>query len=145
MPLSKKNLASQYYRKNNLFRRNVNAPGEFSSMADLAFLLLIFFIVTASFVLRQGVFLSLPTNAASVKVDAKNLLEVYPENQGYMVEGKVIQRPELLKIIEERKQRNKDTIMVIYMKPHIPYDRLVDTLSAAKEKKLHKISLKDYR
>ncbi len=145
MPLSKKNLASQYYRKNSMFRRNVDGLGEFASMADLAFLLLIFFIVTASFVLRQGVFLSLPTNAASVKVDAKNLLEVYPENQGYTVEGKIIQRSELLKLIGDRKQLNKDTIMVIYMRPNIPYDRLVDTLSAAKEKKLNKISLKDYK
>lgn len=141
--LDKKKTASLYYRRK---RSNIAERGGFfeaSSIGDLAFLLLIFFIVTSSFILRQGVFLSLPSDSASVKVDEKNLLSVYPETQGYTVEGKFLDREGLLAQIRERREQSRDTIMVIYMKPDVKYDRLVDTLSAAKEEKLKKISLKN--
>lgn len=139
----KNKTASLYYHKKKMDNSIKGGFFEASSIGDLAFLLLIFFIVTSSFILRQGVFLSLPSESASVKIDEKNLFSVYPENEGYTVEGKYLDRKEFLEQIRKRRKNIPDTIMVIYMKPNVKYDRLVDTLSAAKEEKLTKISLKN--
>lgn len=112
-------------------------------IADLSFNLLIFFIVTASFILRQGVFLSLPpVNAAAIKVEISQTIEIYPQNDGFIIEGKSVDRTQLLNFLSQKKANQKDLIAIIYMKPNIKYDRLVDTLSAIKESDLSKISLK---
>ncbi|MGQ9844172.1 MAG: ExbD/TolR family protein [Spirochaetota bacterium] len=112
-------------------------------IADLSFNLLIFFIVTASFIIRQGVFLSLPSlSAGTVKVEALQVIEIYPQNNGFIVEGKPLDRKQLLQYLALKKSQINEPISIIYMKPDIKYERLVDTLSAVRESGLSKISLK---
>ncbi len=113
-------------------------------IADLSFNLLIFFIiVTASFIIRQGVFLSLPSlTAGTVKVEASQVIEIYPQDNGFIVNGKKLERNELLKYLALRKSQTKEAVAIIHMKPLIKYERLVDTLSAIRESGLSKISLK---
>ena len=61
-------------------------PFDSSAIADLAFLLLIFFIVTSSFILRQGLFFSLPSRSSgSVRLDDKKIVEVVPGNDGLVL------------------------------------------------------------
>ena len=112
-------------------------------IADLSFNLLIFFIVTASFILRQGVFLSLPpVNAAAVKVEISQIIEIYPQNNGFIVQGQSLNRTQLLNYLSQKKAKQNSPVVIIYMQPNIKYDRLVDTLSAIKESDISKISLK---
>lgn len=112
-------------------------------IADLSFNLLIFFIVTASFIIRQGVFLSLPSlSAGTVKVEAKQVIEIYPQNNGFIVEGKPLDRKQLLQYLSLKKSQINEPISIVYMKSDIKYERLVDTLSAIRESGLSKISLK---
>jgi len=112
-------------------------------IADLSFNLLIFFIVTASFIIRQGVFLSLPSlSAGTVKVDAAQVIEIYPQNNDFIVEGKPLDRKQLLQYLALKKSQINEPISIIHMKPDIKYERLVDTLSAIRESGLSKISLK---
>ncbi|MEJ5360797.1 MAG: biopolymer transporter ExbD [Spirochaetota bacterium] len=112
-------------------------------IADLSFNLLIFFIVTASFIIRQGVFLTLPSlNAGTVKVEPSQVIEIYPQDNGFIVDGKVLGRKELLQYLTVRKSQTNESVSIIYMKPNIKYERLVDTLSAIRESGLSRISLK---
>ncbi|MCX8123905.1 MAG: biopolymer transporter ExbD [Spirochaetes bacterium] len=112
-------------------------------IADLSFNLLIFFIVTASFIIRQGVFLSLPSlSAGTVKVETSQVIEIYPQDNGFIVDGKILGRNQLLQYLAVRKSQTKEAVAIIYMKPEIRYERLVDTLSAIRESGLSKISLK---
>lgn len=117
-----------------------------SSVADLAFLLLIFFIVTSSFILRQGISFSLPSKTTgSEKVEDKLMFDIYPTNTGYKYEGAEISRKKLIRKLVYKKNRNTGTIVVIHMYPDIKYKRLVDTLSVAKECGITRVSLKDYK
>jgi biopolymer transport protein ExbD len=112
-------------------------------IADLSFNLLIFFIVTASFIIRQGVFLSLPSlSAGTVKVEPSQVIEIYPQDNGFIADGKVLSRKELLQYLSLRKSQTNEAVSIIYMKPSIKYERLVDTLSAIRESGLSRISLK---
>ncbi len=112
-------------------------------IADLSFNLLIFFIVTASFIMRQGVFLSLPSlSAGTVKVEPSQVIEIYPQDNGFIADGKTLGRKELLQYLTVRKMQTNEPVSIIYMKPTVKYERLVDTLSAIRESGLSRISLK---
>lgn len=117
---------------------------ESSSIGDMAFLLLIFFIVTGSFILRQGVFFSLPSqNASAIRVRESQLREVTPTSEGYLLEGRAVTRPELLRNLTTHFEKNgKDAIVLIRMDGALPYERMVDTVSAAREAGIQKVSLK---
>lgn len=135
----------QYFRKRKMIRRLEGAP-EFdsSSVGDLAFLLLIFFIVTSSFILRQGIFFSLPSKSAgSVKVKKKFLVDVYPKNDGYVVDGASIERDNLITDLQDRVKDSKNVIMIVHMAKDVRYERLVDALSVAEESGVKKVSLKN--
>ncbi len=131
-------------RKNReLFRKN-DGITDSSSMGDMAFLLLIFFIVTSSFILRQGIFFSLPSpKSGSVKLMDNQIIEVYPENAGFTVNGKNISREELITKMHMQKELHKDSVVIIKMKDNVRYERLVDTLSAARECRILRVSLKN--
>ena len=71
-------------------------PFEATSIGDLAFLLLIFFIVTGSFMLRQGIFFSLPSNTSgAVYVEPSNIINVQPATEGFIVDGVFVSREKL--------------------------------------------------
>ena len=113
-------------------------------MGDLAFLLLIFFIVTSSFILRQGIFLSLPSKSVgSKKIDKKNLINIYPTNRSFIVDGKELTRGNLIIKIKEKIKSNGRVIAIITMEPDVKYDRLVDALSVSKESGITQVSLKN--
>jgi len=119
-------------------------PFESSSVGDIAFLLLIYFIVTSSFILRQGIFFSLPSpDAGAIKVDQARIAEIIPSNNGYIYSGETVTRDQVKKVLAERKNKNANLIMVIKMRPGVKYEMLVDALSIARESGITDVSLKN--
>jgi biopolymer transport protein ExbD len=117
---------------------------ESTSIGDMAFLLLIFFIVTGSFVLRQGIFFSLPSKSASpVRVDESRIVETWPDNNGFIVEGKTFSRELFKEMMKERTAAVEQTVLIINMKENVRFERLVDTLSVAKESGVKNVSLRN--
>lgn len=120
-------------------------PFESSSVGDIAFLLLIYFIVTSSFILRQGIFFSLPSpNAGAVSVQPERIVEIIPENNGYLYRGEPVTRIQVKDILNKKKQDEKKIIMLIRMRPDVRYEMLVDALSIARETGITEVSVKDY-
>jgi len=114
------------------------------SIGDLAFLLLIFFIVTSSFILREGIFFSLPSNSGSaVRVDAKQIIDVYPENMGFRIDDKLMVREEALEKMKSHRESVDDAVIIIHMRDGIIYDRFIDTLSLAKETGIGRVSIRE--
>jgi len=119
---------------------------EFSaaSMSDIAFLLLIFFLVTTIFALEQGIPLVLPGKESSnVKVKRKNILEVkaYP-NGAVVVEDEQVPLARLRALVERRLAQNDKLIVVIQTHPDAEYGLMVDILDELKLAKCRRISLK---
>ena len=48
-----------------------------------------------------------------------------------------------MQMIVDHNKINPDTVLIIYMNPQVKYDRLVDTLSVAKETGMKRVSLKN--
>lgn len=114
------------------------------SIGDLAFLLLIFFIVTSSFILREGIFFSLPSkNGSAVRVDSKQILDVHPENTGFRINDRLMTRDEALEAFAAHKNSINDAVVIIHMKDGVIYERFIDTLSLAKETGIGRVSIRE--
>ncbi|MBN1500849.1 MAG: biopolymer transporter ExbD [Spirochaetes bacterium] len=114
-----------------------------TSIGDMAFLLLIFFIVTGSFMVRQGLFLSLPSKSAgSVHVSEDRIIEIIPNENSYTCDDEVLSSEQLAKKLNIKKGLTDDTVVLIRMQARIRYERMIDTLSIVKESGIKKISVK---
>ncbi len=113
-----------------------------TSMADISFLLLLFFIVTSSFLIREGIFFSLPEKGAAVRVEEENVIEVYPVEGGFRIGENLLDRRDFKERLVRSLAETPGKILVIRMGSEIRYDRLVDALGVAKETGMNRISLK---
>ena len=117
-----------------------------SPLIDVVFILLIFFIVTSSFLLRQGLFLSLPSKSAGAsKVETSQLLKITPTQEGFKLDEFDFTREEMLKELAERKAKaneDEELVALIFMNKEVRYDRLVDALSLVRESKIRKVSVR---
>jgi biopolymer transport protein ExbD len=128
-------------RKKRLFEHR---PIESVSIGDIAFLLLIFFIVTSSFILREGIFFSLPSrNSATVKLLDDQVAEVEPVGEGFRYRGKLMARNDFVKEMQSFIAKDAKRVLIIAMGSRVKYDRMVDTLSVARETGIRRVSIKN--
>lgn len=115
-----------------------------TSLGDIAFLLFIFFIVTSSFILREGIFLTLPPSRAQIMpLSQENVLEVVPQNEGFRVGNKILSRDALAEELRRFNKMGNDKVILIRMPLQVKYERLVDALSVAREVGIRKVSLQN--
>ncbi len=115
-----------------------------ASMSDIAFLLLIFFLVTTIFALEKGIPMVLPGNEASkTKVKRKNILEVLAHANGSItVEDGLVDIRNLRNLVERRLQENDKLIVVIKTHPDAEYGLMVDILDELKLAQARRVALK---
>ena len=104
-----------------------------ASMADIAFLLIIFFMTTSIFARDKGLKLVLPEKGTEVKVKTKHLLKISINDKGEIFVGdQPITLGELKPTITERLAQ--DTLLVIYIKTHAdaPYGRMIEVFDLVK-------------
>jgi biopolymer transport protein ExbD len=119
---------------------------EFSaaSMSDIAFLLLIFFLVTTIFALEMGIPLILPGKTSSnVKVKRDNILVVKAHANGAIsINDEQIPLSNLRPRIERELGLNEKLIVVIETHPDAEYGLMIDILDELKLANARRISLK---
>ena len=124
-------------------RAGLVSDSDSSSIADVAFLLLIFFIVTSSFLLPQGLFLKLPSESSKpTRVKQKYIIDLYPRKETYLINKKKYDDTALKELFQNKLKETPQTVLVVHMRREVPYSRFVDTLNIAREAKLRRISLK---
>ncbi len=118
-----------------------------ASMSDIAFLLLIFFLVTTIFALEEGIPLVLPgKQSTTTKVKRDNLLviEAHP-NGSIMIEEEVVGLRRLRTLIERKLIEKPKLIVVIESHPDSEYGLMVDILDELRLANARRISLKTMR
>ena len=115
-----------------------------SAMSDIAFLLLIFFLVTTIFALEQGIPMMLPGQKSdNVKVKRKNIMTVKAfANGSITIDEDAVQLSGIRSIIERRLAQNEKTIVVVETHPDAEYGLMVDILDELRLAKARTISLK---
>jgi biopolymer transport protein ExbD len=115
-----------------------------SAMSDIAFLLLIFFLVTTIFAVEQGIPLALPgQESKNVKVSRKNLLVIkaYP-NGSITMDNDPVMFNQIRPMIEQKLAENDKLVVVIETHPDSEYGTMIDILDELKLANARTVSLK---
>jgi len=117
------------------------------STADVAFLLLIFFIVTTIFAAEQGLTLVLPgkqkDQTDSVKVKESNIATIYvDQNNDITLNRKAIEINHIKQSIEDRILANPKLVVVLNIHPDADYGQMVACLDELRLANANKVSLK---
>ena len=119
-----------------------------SSMADIAFLLLIFFLVTTTFPKDKGLAIVLPEQAEEVQVSQKNIIHIIIQANG-IVDLKRGESPQVQQVspndIEgiwrQEVAENENLIAAVKTHPDASYRFMVDVLDALHTAGAERISL----
>ena len=103
-------------------------------MLDIVFIMLIFFIVTTSFVKEKGLEVSRPSNAPpkEVKKNKGPILVKIDANGNIMMKGRLLERKAVEANLEREKAEKPDSPLIIAAHPDAETDALVTILDAAK-------------
>lgn len=113
-------------------------------MADLGFLLLIFFIVTTVFAIEQGIPLVLPGRARAIThLKQADVLEIRAHADGTVEAGGVRVHPDdLRRLLAARLVREPDLVVVLATAPDASYGVMVHVLDQIKLANCRRISLR---
>lgn len=112
------------------------------SMADIAFLLIIFFMLTTVFVTERGIRVTLPRAVSTKKLPKRNITHIWVSSEGAISIDDNIVKPEYVSSIMVRKvQTNPDIIISVLMDKEGEYGVLSDVFEQLKEASALKVSL----
>ena len=128
------------------FGRRSNIPKEIpnSSLADIAFLLLIFFMVSTVFAIEEGLLLQLPSKEGVVKkIARKNIMRVsaYPTG-AVTIDDEPVSVDQIKPRVEQAMLANPNLIIVVETHRDAQYGLMVDVLDELKLAEATRISLK---
>ena len=119
-----------------------------ASMADIAFLLLIFFLVTTTFPKDRGLAIVLPEEGGEVQVSQRNILHIIIQPNGLVEvkrgESQQVQRipaNDIEAIWRQDVSGNPNLIAAVKTHPDAPYRFMVDVLDALHTAGAERISL----
>ena len=110
-------------------KHKVNASFSMSSMTDIIFLLLIFFMLTASFITPSGLPVNLPSSRSSEIVMQKISVTI-TDNLTYFVNNKKVSRDSLENTLKEN-LNGSEGIVVLHCDASVPVERLVEVAGIA--------------
>lgn len=119
-----------------------------SSMADIAFLLLIFFLVTTTFPKDKGLAIVLPEQGEEVVVSQKNILHIIINPTGAVIirrgesqQEQTVRPDDVEAIWRQDVAQNENLIAAMKTHPDAPYRFMVDVLDALQSAGSERISL----
>lgn len=110
-------------------KHKVDAAFSMSSMTDVIFLLLIFFMLTSSFITPSGLPVNLPTSANSNIVMPKITVTV-TENLDYLVNDKPVPFSRLESVLKQE-LNGQEGVVVLHVDKSVPTENLVNVASIA--------------
>ena len=121
-----------------------------ASMADIAFLLLVFFLTTTVFNEERGLPIVLPEQSEEQDVSPKNLIFFIVQPDGRVVvrrgeseQEQTIAYNQVANILRQEIASNSNLIAAIQTHPDAPYRHMVNTLDVVKLSGAERISLQE--
>lgn len=105
-------------------RRPIHAEIPTAPMADLAFLLMLFFVVTAVFSATRGLELRLPTEQDPSQAKGATFIRINPD-ASIVVDCKPMRSEELLDYLEPVLRNDPETAVVLYTNPFATYQAMI--------------------
>jgi len=113
-----------------------------SSLADIAFLLLIFFLVTTTIDVDKGIGLVLPPQGEAKEISKKNIANLLINEEGkVMLDDQITDIPMLKNIIKEKITQNPNLIISVKTDENTKYRYYIQVLDQLKQANAKKISI----
>lgn len=119
-----------------------------ASMADIAFLLLVFFLTTTVFNEEKGLPIVLPEEKEELEVSPKNLLFLIIQRDGSVIvrrgeseQEQVVAYRQIEGILRQELAANENLIAAIKTDPEAPYRHMINVLDEVKAAGAERISL----
>lgn len=113
-----------------------------ASLADIAFLLLIFFLVTTTIDVDRGIGLTLPAKGEETKVRTKNITNLLINAQGeILLDNEIIRITEINQIVKRKIEENPKLIISVKADRETEYDVYVQVLDELKVANATRISI----
>jgi biopolymer transport protein ExbD len=106
-----------------------------ASMADITFLLIVYFMVTTTFATTRGLDFALPKEDDTPPVIEKEesvLIEIQPSGD-YVVDGRPMRLDEILDYLKPKLERNPLKPVIIRPDPNAPYGAMVDVFDELRQ------------
>ena len=111
-------------------------------MADIAFLLLVFFLVTTTIDTDKGLSLVLPAKGEEVEIATKNIANLLINKDGLILfEDEMVALSDLRRIASNKLKQNDKLIISIKTDRETKYQVYIDVLDALKLAKATRISI----
>jgi len=105
-----------------------------TSLIDVVFLLLIFFVVTSTFLERPGLDLSLPEASSAEVASQKEVTVQLEEGGGIVVDGEPVDDLSgLAALIEARLEQSEERRVVLEADERVSHGNVVEVMDAARE------------
>ena len=113
-----------------------------SSMSDIAFLLLVFFLVTTTISLDKGISLILPADGNELEVNRKNIVSILINDRGKVLMDELPAKISKIKTIAEKKiASNQNVIFSVVTNKNTKYRDYILVLDQLKQANATKISI----
>ncbi len=128
-------------------KRRVRVRIDMTPMVDVAFLLLIFFMVTTVFRKPQAMEVNLPPEGAKVQVPESNVMTVFvrADQRIYYQQGTSVvaptQKKDLIELFRGSEKLNPELIILVKVDRTVPYGTMVDMMDALALAEMERFSL----
>jgi biopolymer transport protein ExbD len=104
-----------------------------SSMADIAFLLIVFFMVTTIFKMEQGLAITLPRSTAGEKIPKENVAHIWIDRGGTIsIDDLVVSAPDIEYLVSAKLRENRGLIVSFNTDESAPYRAVNEAMERLK-------------
>jgi len=120
--------------------RSVEVPS--SSMADIAFLILIFFMVATTIDMDKGIGIVLPAEGGEIEMSSKNITNILIDPRGtVLMDNKEVQIKEIKGLVESIQLQNPKMVFSVKAHPRTKYKVYIEVLDQLKQANTRVISI----
>ncbi len=110
-------------------KHKVSSAFSMSSMTDIIFLLLIFFMLTSTFITPSGLPVNLPSSKSSKIIMQRVSVTITPDRKFYINAQRVTR--DLIEIELAKALQGKEGVVVLHVDKSVPVEYLIDVASIA--------------
>jgi biopolymer transport protein ExbD len=122
-------------------KQGVKSSVPTSSMADIAFLLLIFFMATTIFKMEDGLEVTLPRAETAQKQQREKIMHIWIDQGGSIsINDKIVQVPQIEDILKQMLSERPDLIVAFMADDRAPYRTVSDVMEELKDANAIRVS-----
>jgi len=114
---------------------------DMTPMLDIVFIMLIFFVVTASFVQETGIDINRPQASTAMTKDATNIKIAIDENDVIWIDRRQVDERSVRPMLERMHLENPQGALIVQADRRSTNDRLVHVMDAARQAGIRSISI----